>query len=337
MSKNQFLEPSPLTRSVPKLHLPNGIYDSIQTPSPDNQKLNPIDKPHSVLGTNTFKNQFGSSAQYFKPTCKPGCNFTALVQSSNMISAGEQSPQSSYKSKAFPQRAFRVLRIHPVYSKLDFKSFHNTKLTSSLSLPNGSFKSKPEPKFSSGSSTPNVSESKYFELVTLNLTKTSTTFGDMLSTPKAELKSSKVKSDITLSVKFGRKLSLDSTKSLENQQFNKEKTNFKLSLLIPRLRKYSIPEESANQEQTSTKVYKDPSKYSLADIRQVQSNPWRHLIFSPKYNKETLKKHLITVYNGLVYLTKSLHGPSEKFLKLREICLDDSEAQNSKTYHYFLY
>ena len=59
---------------------------------------------------------------------------------------------------------------------------------------------------------------------------------------------------------------------------------------------------------------------------------FRHLIFSPNVDKETLKKHLSQVHNGLIYSTQSLRGPTSKYLESRQISLGEplSEQEASK-------
>ena len=56
--------------------------------------------------------------------------------------------------------------------------------------------------------------------------------------------------------------------------------------------------------------------------------PYRGLYFSPIFNYEKYKKHLLTVHKGLVYSTKNLKSPSDKFLATKQVMLPDSSTSN---------
>ena len=51
--------------------------------------------------------------------------------------------------------------------------------------------------------------------------------------------------------------------------------------------------------------------------------PYRWLYFSPTLNYEKFKKHLLMVHKGLVYSTKSLKSPSEKFISSKQVTIPD--------------
>lgn len=61
-------------------------------------------------------------------------------------------------------------------------------------------------------------------------------------------------------------------------------------------------------------------------IRAINNHPYRHLIFSPYVTESLLKKHLSITYRGLVYSVKCLKGPTEKFIKTKQVSLIDSKS-----------
>ena len=58
----------------------------------------------------------------------------------------------------------------------------------------------------------------------------------------------------------------------------------------------------------------------------INHHPYRHLIFSPVVTESTLKKHLSITYRGLVYSVKCLKGPTEKFIKTKQVSLIDPKS-----------
>ncbi|KAL4450499.1 hypothetical protein ABPG74_019397 [Tetrahymena malaccensis] len=66
-------------------------------------------------------------------------------------------------------------------------------------------------------------------------------------------------------------------------------------------------------------------------IDALQSHPFRHLIFSNSVTEATFKKHLTLTYRGLVYARKCLKGPSDKFIKSKQVAVPDSKYPKGKT------
>lgn len=66
-------------------------------------------------------------------------------------------------------------------------------------------------------------------------------------------------------------------------------------------------------------------------IDALKHHPWRHLIFSHQINEETFKKHLILTYRGLVYAKKCLKGPSDKFIKTKQVLVPDAKYPKNRT------
>lgn len=55
----------------------------------------------------------------------------------------------------------------------------------------------------------------------------------------------------------------------------------------------------------------------------INNHPFRHLIFGSQITESNFKRHLTLTYRGLVYAKKCLKGPSEKFIKTKEVNLSE--------------
>ena len=62
----------------------------------------------------------------------------------------------------------------------------------------------------------------------------------------------------------------------------------------------------------------------------INNHPYRHLIFSQMVTESSLKKHLSMTYRGLVYSVKCLKGPSDKYIKTKQVSLFDSKSKFAK-------
>ena len=56
--------------------------------------------------------------------------------------------------------------------------------------------------------------------------------------------------------------------------------------------------------------------------------PYRHFIFGPQIELEIFKKHLMILHKGLVYATKNLKSPSEKFIRSKHVVIPDPYQSN---------
>ncbi|KAL4434561.1 hypothetical protein ABPG74_007345 [Tetrahymena malaccensis] len=54
-------------------------------------------------------------------------------------------------------------------------------------------------------------------------------------------------------------------------------------------------------------------------IDSLKNHKYRHLIFSNYIAESSFKKHLTIVYRGLVYSTKCLRGPSDKYIESKKV------------------
>lgn len=59
--------------------------------------------------------------------------------------------------------------------------------------------------------------------------------------------------------------------------------------------------------------------------------PYRHFIFGPQIDLDLFKKHLMMMHKGLVYATKNLKSPSEKFIRSKQISLPEQITKKTKT------
>lgn len=63
-------------------------------------------------------------------------------------------------------------------------------------------------------------------------------------------------------------------------------------------------------------------------ITTLETHPYINLMFSPNKRVSVFKKHLAMCFRGLTYSLKFLKGPSEKFIKSKEVVLN--KPPNSK-------
>lgn len=81
------------------------------------------------------------------------------------------------------------------------------------------------------------------------------------------------------------------------------------------------------------KIDSDAEARNRVHSDAFRNHPWRHLIFGPNINESSFKKHLTLSYRGLVYAKKCLKGPSEKFIKTKQVLVPDSKSN----YFYFCF
>lgn len=65
--------------------------------------------------------------------------------------------------------------------------------------------------------------------------------------------------------------------------------------------------------------------------KSINNHPYRMLIFAPGLTESTLKKHISITYRGLVYSVKCLKGPSDKYIKTKQVSLIESKIPKKKT------
>lgn len=67
-------------------------------------------------------------------------------------------------------------------------------------------------------------------------------------------------------------------------------------------------------------IYSDAElKNSRAPKNKIITHPFRQLVFGDHVDEDVFQKHLLITQRGLIYATKCLKGPSEKFLKSKEV------------------
>lgn len=79
------------------------------------------------------------------------------------------------------------------------------------------------------------------------------------------------------------------------------------------------------------KIDSDAEARNRVHSDAFRNHPWRHLIFGPNINESSFKKHLTLSYRGLVYAKKCLKGPSEKFIKTKQVLVPDSKIPKNRT------
>eukprot|EP01017_Pseudomicrothorax_dubius_P030216 TRINITY_DN3749_c0_g3_i3.p1 TRINITY_DN3749_c0_g3~~TRINITY_DN3749_c0_g3_i3.p1 ORF type:complete len:434 (+),score=91.62 TRINITY_DN3749_c0_g3_i3:90-1391(+) len=66
-------------------------------------------------------------------------------------------------------------------------------------------------------------------------------------------------------------------------------------------------------------VMSDNEASKRQEAKGLDAHPFRHLIFNPSIDETRFKKHLVMIYKGLVYSAKCLKGPSDKFIKAKQV------------------
>jgi len=73
-------------------------------------------------------------------------------------------------------------------------------------------------------------------------------------------------------------------------------------------------------EKSSNFLYKEKESH-------INNHAYRHLIFGPSVTESTFKRHMTLTYRGLVYAKKCLKGPSEKFIKSKQIIVNEGKRE----------
>lgn len=66
-------------------------------------------------------------------------------------------------------------------------------------------------------------------------------------------------------------------------------------------------------------------------VDTLKNHSYRHLIFGNMTTEAVFKKHLTLTYRGLVYAKKCLKGPSEKFIKSKQVQVPDAKIPKNRT------
>jgi len=78
---------------------------------------------------------------------------------------------------------------------------------------------------------------------------------------------------------------------------------------------------ASDAEKNTSMIYKEKEQ-------SINNHPYRHLIFSPSLTESTFKRHLTLTYRGLVYAKKCLKGPSDKFIKSKQVVVNDGKREH---------
>ncbi|CAK63899.1 unnamed protein product (macronuclear) [Paramecium tetraurelia] len=60
----------------------------------------------------------------------------------------------------------------------------------------------------------------------------------------------------------------------------------------------------------------------------IKNHTFRHLIFGESVSETSFQKHLLLTQRGLIYATKCLKGPSDQFIKLRQVEVPKEENKS---------
>lgn len=135
-----------------------------------------------------------------------------------------------------------------------------------------------------------------------------------------------------------KQISLFQTQSSDKDRSEKKKAH---TNLITGQKKKDLVNIFKNQHQNDMEgVQSDAEKNTSLIYKEkeqsINNHPYRHLIFSPLVTESTFKRHLTLTYRGLVYAKKCLKGPSDKFIKSKQIVVNDGKREFCEKKKFFL-
>ena len=119
-------------------------------------------------------------------------------------------------------------------------------------------------------------------------------------------------------------------KPVEKEEFKTEQTTSfankkKIALRVNVKTHYLNENKSMEEINSSDKIENLNKKKSIEGF--INNHPFRNLIFSPSVTESTFKRHLTITYRGLVYAKKCLKGPSESYIRAKQVNLVDSKSE----------
>ena len=129
-----------------------------------------------------------------------------------------------------------------------------------------------------------------------------------------------------------KQISLFQTQSSDKDRSEKKKAH---TNLITGQKKKDLVNIFKNQHQNDLEGVQSDAEKSTNLIykekeQSINNHLYRHLIFSPLVTESTFKRHLTLTYRGLVYAKKCLKGPSDKFIKSKQIVVNDGKREFAK-------
>ena len=126
-----------------------------------------------------------------------------------------------------------------------------------------------------------------------------------------------------------KQISLFQTQSNDKDRMEKKKSH---TQLITGSYKKDLVNIFKNQHQNDMEgvlsdVEKNNSVIYKEKEQSINNHPYRHLIYSSYCTESTFKRHLTLTYRGLVYAKKCLKGPSDKFIKSKQIVVNEGKSE----------
>jgi len=90
-----------------------------------------------------------------------------------------------------------------------------------------------------------------------------------------------------------------------------------------------VSKNSRMEETYSDNEFNKKTQHIKYDV--CATLPYRHFIFGPQIELDIFKKHLMILHKGLVYATKNLKSPSEKFIRSKQVIIPDPYQKRTKT------
>lgn len=138
------------------------------------------------------------------------------------------------------------------------------------------------------------------------------------------------KKNPTINITFKDKIDneKDNEKPAKQEEFKAEMTDSfankkKLGLKVF-AKKHFLTENKNEEINSSNKAENFRKKKSIETA--INDHPFRNLIFSPYITESNFKRHLTITYRGLVYAKKCLKGPSETYIRAKQVNLVESKS-----------
>jgi len=106
---------------------------------------------------------------------------------------------------------------------------------------------------------------------------------------------------------------------------NKKKFALNVTLNINGKKAFMTENKSFDEINSSNRIDNIIKKKTIEGY--INNHPFRNLIFAPSVTESTFKRHITITYRGLVYAKKCLKGPSESYIRAKQVNLVDSKSK----------
>ena len=105
---------------------------------------------------------------------------------------------------------------------------------------------------------------------------------------------------------------------------NKKKFGLKVNITVNGKKTFLTENKTFDEKNSSDRIDSITKKKTIEGY--INNHPFRNLIFAPSVTESTFKRHITSTYRGLVYAKKCLKGPSESYIRAKQVNLVDSKS-----------